>query len=350
MGRNSELIRQWTILQRIATTRGQTIPKLAAELSVHTRTIRRDLEALQLAGFPVYDEIVNGVKLWRLDARAMGALARSGLTLPELAALYSSRALIECFAGTALRKDITNVFDKLEAVLSPAMKKFLDRLPNAISAKQEHAKRQGSHTYEITARLLQAILDQRVVSMQYHSFESGRQKPYEVHPNRLIHAQGGLYLIAFVPAYAEVRTFAVERISTAKVQETTFEPITELDADPFKNSLGVYRGGTTCQVQLRFHPQITPRVKDRTWHASQQFKDRKDGSTVMTLDVTDDYALRNWILGFGRFVKVLAPAQLVRWTEDELEAARQQYEGDGVAVDGDAQARLPFLLPPLEGE
>jgi hypothetical protein len=27
-----------------------------------------------------------------------------------------------------------------------------------------------------------------------------------VHPYRLIHAQGGLYLIAFVPAYAEVRT------------------------------------------------------------------------------------------------------------------------------------------------
>ena len=44
----------------------------------------------------------------------------------------------------------------------------------------------------------------------------------------------------------------------------------------------------------------------------------------MTLDVTDDYALRNWILGFGRFVKVLAPAQLVTWTEDELDAARQQ--------------------------
>jgi hypothetical protein len=39
-------------------------------------------------------------------------------------------------------------------------------------------------------------------------------------------------------------------------------------------------------------------VKERTWHATQQFKDRADGSTVMTLDVTDDYALRNWILGF----------------------------------------------------
>ena len=307
MGRNSELIRQWTILQRIATARGQTIPKLATDLSVSTRTIRRDLEALQVAGFPVYDEIVHGAKFWRLDARAMGALARTGLTLSELAALYFSRALIECFAGTALRKDITSVFDKLEAVLSPAMKKFLDRLPRVISAKHEHAKRQGAHTYEITARLLDAILGQRVISMQYHSLESRREKLYTVHPSRLIHAQGGLYLIAFVPVYAEVRTFAVERIRKVTVQEATFEPLAELDADPFKHSLGVHRGGPTCKVRLRFHPQIAPLVKERTWHASQHFNDRADGSLVMTLDVTDDYALRNWILGFGRFVKVLAP-------------------------------------------
>ena len=273
MGRNSELIRQWTILQRIATARGQTIPKLANELSVSTRTIRRDLEALQVAGFPVYDEIVHGSKHWRLDARAMGALARTGLTLSELAALYFSRALIECFAGTALRKDITSVFDKLEAVLSPAMKKFLDRLPRVISAKHEHAKRQGAHTYEITARLLDAILGQRVIAMQYHSLESRREKLYTVHPSRLIHAQGGLYLIAFVPAYAEVRTFAVERIRKVTVQEATFEPLAELDADPFKHSLGVHRGGTTCKVRLRFHPQIAPLVKERTWHASQHFND-----------------------------------------------------------------------------
>jgi predicted DNA-binding transcriptional regulator YafY len=345
MGRNSELIRQWTILQRIATARGQTIPKLASDLSVSTRTIRRDLEALQVAGFPVYDEIVHGAKFWRVDARAMGVLARTGLTLSELAALYFSRALIECFAGTALRNDITSAFDKLEAVLSPAMKKFLDRLPRAISAKHEHAKRQGAHTYAITARLLDAILGQRVIAMQYHSLESRREKLYTVHPFRLIHAQGGLYLIAFVPAYAEVRTFAVERIRKATVQEATFEPVAELDADPFKHSLGVHRGEPTCKVRLRFHPQIAPLVKERTWHASQQFNDRTDGSTVVTLDVTDDYALRNWILGFGRFVKVLAPAQLVKWTEDELDAARQQYGSGGLAVDSDLQPPLPFLLP-----
>jgi predicted DNA-binding transcriptional regulator YafY len=347
MGRNSELIRQWRLLGRIATARGNTIPKLAAELRVSTRTVRRDLDALQQAGFPIYDDVVNGTKFWRLDQKAMGALARSGLTVSEVAALYFSRALIECFAGTNLRADVESAFDKLEAALSPAMKKFLDKLPHAISAKGEHAKRQDAHTYEVTAKLLDAILSQRAVLMQYHSLESRREKPYVVHPYRLIHAQGGMYLIAFVPDYSELRTFALERIKRASVQEETFEPIAELDMDPFKNSLGVHRG-PTCKVQLRFHPQIAQSVKERTWHSSQQFKDSSDGSVVMTLDVSDDYALRSWILGFGRFVKVLAPAGLAAWTREELEAAHEQYvSGEMAPVGSDVQPWLPFSLSSL---
>jgi predicted DNA-binding transcriptional regulator YafY len=254
--------------------------------------------------------------------------------------------VLECFGGTALGNDITSAFDKLESALSPAMKKFLDKLPRAISAKHEHAKRQSAHAYAITARLLDAILGQRVIAMQYDSLDSGREKLYTLHPSRLVHAQGGLYLLAFVPAYAEVRTFAVERIKKVSVQEATFEQLAEVDADPFKDSLGVHRGGPTCKVRLRLHPQIAPLVKERTWHATQHFSDRADGSTTMTLEVTDDYALTSWILGFGRFVKVLAPAALVSRIEEELGTAHEQY-ASGHVVDSDVQPRLPFFLSRL---
>jgi proteasome accessory factor B len=345
MGRNSELIRQWTLLQRIAASRTNTIPKLAADLNVTTRTIRRDLAALQAAGFPIYDDTVDGSKFWRMDPKVLGAIARTGLTVPELCALYFSRALLECFAGTPMLRDLQSVLDKFEAALSPAMKTFLDRLPRVLSAKAPQAKRQDTQTYQTTAKLLEASVSRRVVSMRYHSQESGREKEYLVHPHRLVHAQGGLYLIAFVPAYAEVRTFAVERIRRATLQAQTFEPLAELDSDPFKNSLGVHRG-PAMKVQLRFHRTIASSIKERTWHASQQVKDRSDGSVVMTLQVSDDYALRSWILGFGRFVRVLAPDPLVEWIEEELDQAREQYaSGAGVRVtDSDIQPGLPFLF------
>ena len=150
MHRNRELIRQWTLLQTIARGRDCTIPKLAADLCVSTRTIRRDLNALQEAGFPIYDDdTAGGSKTWRIDGRPLGTLARSGLTFSELCALYYSRALIECFAGTHVLADVQSALNKFEAALSPRMKQFLDRLPGVVTAKPRGAKRtpSGSRCY-----------------------------------------------------------------------------------------------------------------------------------------------------------------------------------------------------------
>jgi predicted DNA-binding transcriptional regulator YafY len=345
-GRNSELIRQWTILRELAANRTTTIAKLAREVGRTTRTVRRDLDALQAAGFPLEEEEVNGSKFWRLPAKAMAGLERSGLTFGELSTLYLSRALFECFGQSHLLADLQTALDKVEAALSPAMRTFLDRLPKAISAKSPQPKRHATHTPAITLRLVEAIIERRVVAMKYDSNHSRRLKAYSVHPYRLVHAQDGLYLVAYVPEYQEVRTFAVERIRQAAADKGTFEPVADLGTDPFANSMGVHRGGPTCRVQLKFPASIAARVKERIWHSSQQFKDRADGSTVLTLNVSDDYALRNWILSFGSGVRVLAPASLVEWASEELTAALEQYQrGSGHArPDPDIQPALPFSL------
>jgi predicted DNA-binding transcriptional regulator YafY len=60
MARSSEVVRQWEILRAIDGVRhGIGVAKLAAELGVHTRTIRRDLDALARAGFPLFDDKTN---------------------------------------------------------------------------------------------------------------------------------------------------------------------------------------------------------------------------------------------------------------------------------------------------
>ena len=242
MGRNSELIRQWTLLQQIANARDRTIPKMAEALGVSTRTVRRDLAALQEAGFPIYDDTTGGSKCWRVETKSLGALARSGLTFSELCALYFSRALIECFAGTHLLADVQSALRKFESALTPQMKKFVDRLPGIVTAKPAGTKKQGAGAQQVIATLLEAILHEHVVTMRYHSWSSAKEKDYVIHPYRLAHVQGGLYLVAFVPAYHEVRTFAVERVRRATRSQKSFTPLAEFESDPFKHSLGAYRG------------------------------------------------------------------------------------------------------------
>ncbi len=334
MPRSAEVIRQWTILRDLEASRRVTIDDLARRTGVTTRTIRRDLEALQAAGFPLFDEVHEGKKYWTLEHRAFRRLDDTGFTLAELSALYFSRTLVECLAATPFQRDVRSAFDKLAAALTPGMRQFLDRLPLVMQAKSAFAKASppgresgaampsAKHAGRV-AQLLDATLHHRRISMRYRSFSSGREKDYTAEPYRLVFAQGGLYLLAFVPEYSAFRTFAVERMLSLSVSEERFEPV-EIEGEAFAHSLGVHEGPPE-RIEIVFEPRIVPYVKEREWHPSQQIRDEADGSIVLTLDVCNDFALRSWILGFGPLARVVSPPHLAAQILAELEGARLRY-------------------------
>src|SRR6266851_5310899 len=144
MPRNAEVIRQWTILREIdqAHSAGATIDQLASLCGVTTRTIRRDLQALEEAGFPLYDDRSHddGKTRWQMNGQAFKGLA-AGLTIAELCALYFSRTLVESLSGTPFRDEVESAFDKLSSALTPHMRQFLDQLPRVIATKGDAARR-----------------------------------------------------------------------------------------------------------------------------------------------------------------------------------------------------------------
>ncbi len=326
MPRNAEVIRQWNILREIEASGGLSIRQLAATAGVTTRTIRRDLEALQEAGFPLYDEEADGKKRWRLDRRPFKGLTDTSFTVAELAALYFSRTLLDGLAGTPFRDDLTRAFAKLETALPPRLRLFLSRLPSAIEAKPgSPRKREAPHQREVVNRLLDAILHRRRIAMRYHSLSSRRQKDYKIDPYRLVYALGGLYLFAYVPEYKEIRTFAVERIRWISALQEPFERGVELGDSAFPHSVGTYDAPPE-RVEIWFAPQVAAYVQDRIWHPSQRLRPEKDGSVVLALDVSNDRALASWILSFGQFARALTPPRLVRQLAEELTAAQRLYE------------------------
>ena len=325
MPRNAEVIRQWTILRELEASRGATIRRLAETTGVTTRTIRRDLEALQEAGFPIYDVADDVAKRWKLDTRPFRQLDDTAFTLAELSALYFSRTLAECFALPPFGQDLRSAFAKLEAALGPRMRQFLDRLPDVIQAKAPPARRLDDRQQRaMIGRLLDALLHQRRLDMQYHSRSSRREKSYRIDPYRLVYAEGGLYLFAYVPRYEQVRTFAVERIRRLTPLDETFEPVEHPGDVAFPHSLGIHQG-IPERVEIEFSPELAPYVQERVWHPSQAIAGREDGSIVVTMNVCNDGALRSWILSFGPGVRVTAPAVLVRQIADDLDRARAAY-------------------------
>src|SRR5262249_54014783 len=158
-------------------------------------------------------------------------------------------------------------------------------------------------------RLFDAARDRRVVEMRYFSARSNRAKSYIVHPYRLALAQGGVYLIAWVPQYDEFRTFAVERVERLSVSEETFRKTRELPTDLFGSSMGVFWAAPET-IELEFEARMAPYVRGRVWHDSQRLEELSDGRLKVTLEVSNDWALRSWVLGFGAGVTVTAPKEL----------------------------------------
>jgi predicted DNA-binding transcriptional regulator YafY len=323
--RNQEVIRQWKVLHALESSRhGATIDALADDLDVTTRTIRRDLAALQEAGFPLYDERDDdGRARWRLDGQVLKGL-ETGFTLAELCALYLSRNMLEAVGGTPFQRDLTLAFARLEKMLSPRMRQFLDRLPQILAAKPGPRACAAGSSPDIVGRLLEATLHYRVARMKYHSVSSARMKDYLIHPYRLAFAQGGLYLLAYVPEYKDVRTFAVDRIASVSLEKQTFTPSRAIPDDVFGNSLGV-NTGPPSHVEIAFDKRVTPYVRARVWHPSQTLREGADGGVVLTLEVCNDLALRSWILGWGASARVLAPAALAADVRADLNNASAQY-------------------------
>ena len=323
MPRNAEVIRQWSILRALESSRRLTIDEMAETTEVSTRTIRRDLEALQYVGFPIYDEVYEGKRYWLLEQKAFKRLDATGFTFAELSALYFSRTLVEGLAATPFQADVKSAFERLAAALTPGMRTFLDRLPLVIQAKAEPGGQPGVPRTKEVGQLLDATLQHRRVIMRYHSRSSEREKAYTIEPIRIVFAQNALYLNAFVPEYKEVRTFAVDRIKSLSLTEERFEPV-ESDEDVFAHSLGVHHGPPE-PVEIVFEPKIAPYVRERVWHASQTVRDDADGRVVITLHVSNDFALRSWILGFGALAKVIAPAGLAAEIQEEAARLAARY-------------------------
>ncbi|HSC27484.1 MAG TPA: WYL domain-containing protein [Vicinamibacterales bacterium] len=337
MPRNAEIIRQWSIMRDLESARRLTIADLADRTGVSTRTIRRDLEALQSAGFPLFDDVHDGKRYWMLEQRPFRRLDDTGFTLSELSALYFSRTLVECLASAPFQQDVRRAFEKLASALTPGMRQLLDRFPLAIQAKPDPGARSAITAGNLAgdvrqvaegsarvARLLDGILHHRRVSMRYHSLSSDREKEYLIEPYRIVLAHGGLYVVAFVPEYRQQRTFFVDRVLDLSVTEERFEAV-ELEDEAFAHSLGVSQGTPPERIEVAFDRRIAKYVKERLWHPSQDVLEQPDGGLVLVLQVSNDWALRSWILGFGRLARVVAPLELAAQILDELEGARARY-------------------------
>ena len=130
--------------------------------------------------------------------------------------------------------------------------------------------------------------------------------------------------VATLDEYLAKYPAAAERIERLSVTDHTFKRTRDLPENLFGASMGVF-WGEPVRVCVEFEPEIVQYVRTRVWPDSQQIEDRPDGRLRVTLQVSNDWALRSWLLGFGAAVRVLEPPALMKTIADELARAHARY-------------------------
>ncbi len=327
MARGDQLSRQWKIIQCLVASRvGKSIEDLAVDLECHPRTVYRDLDALQAAGFPLYTEKRGGKKLWALlDA------ARHQIPIPfsvtELMALYFSLGMMKVLENTVFHESLDTLFKKIKSTLPPEYLRYLDRIEHSLGIAPKPHK-QHENLNDAISRISAAIADKKIIEIVYYTMSRQKESRRKVAPYKIWFFEDSFYLIGACQMRRDIRIFALDRIKTIQPTETSFSLPDGLDIDQrLSDSFGVFLGEAQ-RVRVRFSADVAGYIREKKWHKTQVIHDRKDGSIEFEARVAGIEDIKFWILKWGAKAQVLEPVSLRNEIRSEVQSMMDYY-GNG---------------------
>ena len=284
--------------------RGQvTAGEVAEELEVSERTARRDLEALGMAGLPIYSQQGRGGG-WRLAGD--GKTDLSGLNAAEARALF-----LVAGPASAATPQVKAAVRKLIRALPEPMRVGAEAAATAIVV--DHGS-WGERVDRRTApdhldAVQQAVVEGRELRLGYTA-RDGAETTRTVQPLGLA-AKGRVWYLVADTANGQ-RTFRIDRV-------TAVEPTGEAATRPEGFDLTAAWREISDEVERKRLPMTAVGLAgaDSAWLLRAMFDDHvrigppeADGRVPFELRGFDEYSLAGQLAGLGAQVEVLGPPEV----------------------------------------
>src|SRR3954454_6416509 len=251
---------------------GMRPQEIAHRVDSSVRTVYRDLRSIEgELGMPLWSE---GGR-WGIEAEAF--LPPLKLTRSEAMAVVLSARLMVRYADT-YDPDLAASFEKLAAILPPALREHVDRTLDDLS------RRPTDEAFSRNVHLLtQAWAERRIVAFDYAPApyapeatpRSARVRPYLIEPSLTTHA---LYLVGWDETRDAIRTFKIERMRDVSLLPKSFPaPDEEIVAGMFERAWDIIADQEPIDVVLQFSPAVASRVREAHWHPSEVVSPTDDG-------------------------------------------------------------------------
>ncbi len=310
MAEMNALQRTLRILQRLSTHDDVTVEELydLFDGRESLRTLQRTLQRIQEANIPLRVRAgAHNRQYYSLD-RAFDFIPEL-LTADEALAAVLLAPFRTLFEGTPIGGDIAAAFEKLGQLLPVDAVAVPGAFAGGADASDFLFLHQPGRTdladkADILRALFTGILRREACRVQY------QRKRYILHPYSLLLYNGGLYVIGRVPTHTEWIYLALPRFAKAELTGERFErdPAYSL-AMVLKDSFGIWYEAPV-EVRIRFDARVRGSIEHRVWHASQKLAAEEDGSLTLSMRIGPSRELIAWILRWGEFAEVLAPASL----------------------------------------
>lgn len=285
---------------------------LARTFEVSTRTTYRDIQALCEAGVPIVSIPGRGYSL--MEGYFLPPLSFS--TAEAMMLLLGSDVMAASF-DEQYRAAAQSAHRKIAGVLPEKLRIEVAGLRDSIQFVTERMRLRPDEAAKLQ-RLRRAIIERLAVRFRYHTrhLTTGSRPPNarEADPYALTHIGGTWYLSGYCHIRRSVRTFRLDRIEDLMLLERTFER----PADFQLQRRDLFEPGS-FDVRLLFAPSVVRWVRESPSYFTVSEEETPDGLLV-TLHVRQEDEILQWLLGWGRHVRILAPESLRRRVADEAEA------------------------------
>lgn len=172
-----------------------------------------------------------------------------------------------------------------------------------------------------------ALLKRKLIRFTYRSPATDKLTQRTAEPHHLQHYMASWVLTAWCRHRDSWRKFYLARMTDLQVLDEDFQPRPESQWRPLLDSaFGLFQGGPTLQVTLRFCPFRARWIKQQQWHPDQCFMEHPDGCLDLTVPVADFREIKMQILQFGADVEVLAPEALRQEVMAEIDKMGCLYQ------------------------
>lgn len=286
----------------------ESAQQAADEFGVSRRTIERDLDTLRY-------ELKADLQF----DRSMGRYRYEGdpVTVPaqwlnerEIALLLIAERALRIFTNTSFGDKIHPAFNRLLTPIrhDKKMMRYISDLCNSVHFHQPFIAMRDIHSE--FAVVLDAILERKRLSMEYHTGGRKETQRRQVEPYTLINNGGEWYLIGRCLKNRCETTFAMSEVYHPLIEDFYFEIPESFKVESYMGEgFGQMHGQDPVEIELRITPPAVGWVRRHRWHPTQKIEETTDGiKLLLHCPVTE--TLVRWILQMGGSVQVSKPKEL----------------------------------------